>query len=117
MGFFIKVIKISFQTIKKLDTSTITFKEKTSLFTKDMILKITVQSFIQVSLLTFLIFFAPVIFNIPSDLDINYREWQNLNGPQCKQCTFRTDLVFRRTRRPLLYQMLMIIEFEQRLNL
>lgn len=53
---------------------------KTSLFTKDMILKITVQSFIQVSLLTFLIFFAPVIFNIPSDLDINYREWQNLNG-------------------------------------
>ena len=33
MGFFIKVIKISFQTIKKLDTSTITFKEKTSLFT------------------------------------------------------------------------------------
>jgi hypothetical protein len=49
--------------------------------------------------------------------EIGWNEWQNLNGPQCKQCTFRTDLVFRRTRRPLLYQMLMIIEFEQRLNL
>jgi magnesium-transporting ATPase (P-type) len=51
-----------------------------SIFTKDMILKITVQSIIQVTLLTSLIFFAPVIFDIPSDMDINYRDWENGNG-------------------------------------
>ena len=48
--------------------------------------------------------------------EIHWNEWQLLNGPQCKQCTFRTDLVFRRTRRPLIHQMLMMVELEQRLK-
>lgn len=60
---------------------------KAGLFTRTMIIKIIIQSFIQLVLLLGLLFIPPLIFDIGSDLNLNYRDWENNNG-------FHTTIVF-----------------------
>lgn len=53
---------------------------KKSIFTKDMITKIAVQSTLQIVLLVSLIFFGAKLFHVSDDLGLNYREWEESNG-------------------------------------
>lgn len=56
------------------------YSRDASILTKMMKLNIASQSFFQIIVLTVMIFYGDVIFNVPSDRNLEHFTWNNVNG-------------------------------------